>query len=293
MAVDYTSTLQVLLDLQAISETISGDRAFRSPDKFIRRGDTLSELKASNLPPKCISVSGGLKIFCLNVNSLMKHLDKIRISVDEKKPHILYLNETKIDGSIADDDIDIENYALNRKNRNCFRGGVAIYVHKSIRFKERVDLRTIELETMTIELNIPFVKPIILNTIYCPEGPVEVFNKIESLVSKIISDKEEFILLGDLNCDLLSETISKTKHLVHIYNTYGLTQVIKEATRTTAETNTLTDHIVTNKKDNIADSGIIPCGISDHDLVYTSRHARIPKIKKDQKIFSQKYQKLK
>ena len=145
MAVDYTSTLQVLLDLQAISETISGDRAFRSPDKFTRRGDTLSELKANNLPPKYISISGGLKIFCLNVNSLMKHLDEIRILVDEKTPHILCLNETKTDGSIADDDVDIEDYALNRTDRNCFGGGVSIYVHKSIRFKERVDLRTIEL----------------------------------------------------------------------------------------------------------------------------------------------------
>ena len=90
MAVDYTSTLQVLLDLQAISETMSGDRAFRSPDKFTRRRDTLSELKANNLPPKCISVNGGLKIFCQNVNSLMKHLDEIRILVDERN-HISYV----------------------------------------------------------------------------------------------------------------------------------------------------------------------------------------------------------
>ena len=44
------------------------------------------------------------------------------------------------------------------------------------------------------------------------------------------------------------------------------------------------DRIVTNKKNNIADSGIIPFGISDHDLVYIIRHARIPKIKKDPKI---------
>ena len=92
--------------------------------------------------------------------------------------------------------------------------------------------------------------------------------------------------MGVLNCDLLSETISKFKHLVHIsgYNTYGLTQVINEATRTTAETNTLTYYIVNNKKDNVADSGIIPCGIDDHDLVYIIRHARLPKIKKDPKI---------
>ena len=92
--------------------------------------------------------------------------------------------------------------------------------------------------------------------------------------------------MGDLNCDLLPETISKSKHLVHIsgYNTYGLTQVIKEATRTTAETNTLTYYIVTNKNDNVADSGIIPCGIGDHDLVYIINHATLPKIKKDPKI---------
>ena len=92
--------------------------------------------------------------------------------------------------------------------------------------------------------------------------------------------------MGDLKCDWLPETISKSKHLVHISgpNIYGLTQVIKEATRTTAETNTLTYYIVTNKKDNVADSGIIPCGIGDHDLVYIIRHARLPKIKKDPKI---------
>ena len=87
--------------------------------------------------------------------------------------------------------------------------------------------------------------------------------------------------MGDLNCELLSETISNSKHLVHIWS---LKQVIKEATRTTAETNTLTYYIVTNKKDNVAGSGIIPYGIGDHDLVYIIRHARLPKIKKDPKI---------
>ena len=77
--------------------------------------------------------------------------------VDVKKPHLLCLDETKTDCSIAEDDIEIEDYALNHKDWNSFGGGVTIYVHKSIRFKVRVDLRTIELETITIttELNIP------------------------------------------------------------------------------------------------------------------------------------------
>ena len=33
----------------------------------------------------------------------------------------------------------------------------------------------------------------------------------------VIGEKKEFILLGELDCDLLSETISKSKHLVHVY----------------------------------------------------------------------------
>ena len=55
----------------------------------------------------------------------------------------------------------------------------------------------------------------------------------------------------------------------------------KGSNQTAAETNTLTYYIVTNKKDNVTDSGIIPCGIGHHDLVYIIRHTRLPKIKKD------------
>ena len=44
-----------------------------------------------------------------------------------------------------------------------------------------------------------------------------------------------------------------------------LRRLQKEATRTTAETNTLTSYIVTNEKDNVADSGIINDQISDEE----------------------------
>ena len=40
----------------------------------------------------------------------------------------------------------------------------------------------------------------------------------------------------------------------------------------------LIDHIVTNKPDKVADSGVIPCDISDHDLIYIIGHAKLPKM---------------
>ena len=41
----------------------------------------------------------------LNINSILKHLDEIKIFLEEKKPHIMGLNETKLDSSIGDDEI--------------------------------------------------------------------------------------------------------------------------------------------------------------------------------------------
>ena len=79
------------------------------------------------------------------------------------------------------------------------------------------------------------------------------------MVSNIVGNNKEFIQTGDLNCDLLSGTASRTKHLVQIDNTYHVQQIMKEATRTTSDTQTLIDHIVTDKPDKVEDSGVIPC----------------------------------
>ena len=44
--------------------------------------------------------------------------------------------------------------------------------------------------------------------------------------------------------------------------------------------------IVTNKPDKVADSGVIPYGISDHDLIYIIRHAKLPNIKRKPMILT-------
>ena len=78
------------------------------------------------------------------------------------------MNETKIDDSISDNDIEIEGYIVNRNDRNRFGGGVAICIHNTIQFTLREDLKDLDLETITVELNLPFTKPIVLTTLYIP-----------------------------------------------------------------------------------------------------------------------------
>ena len=43
------------------------------------------------------------------------------------------------------------------------------------------------------------------------------------------------------------------------------------------------DHVSTNKPDRVSSSGIISCGISDHDAVYLVRSMRMPKMRRDLK----------
>ena len=107
-------------------------------------------------------------------------------------------------------------------------GGVAVYVKNDIKFSERSDLDS-ELESISIELNIKYVQPIIVTRICKPESKEDVYDKIESLIGKIDSEDKECILTGDMNCNILNPGDNNTRHIKLIYTTYGFKQMIKEA----------------------------------------------------------------
>ena len=91
------------------------------------------------------------------------------------------------------------------------------------------------------------------------------------------------ILMGDLNCDL-KKTLpdhhtSKLLLVCSLCSLYELTQVIGESARMTESTSTLIDLILTNTPEHILLSGVIPTGISDHNLVYAVRNFKLPKFK--------------
>ena len=67
---------------------------------------------------------------------------------------------------------------------------------------------------------------------------------------------------------------------------YHFKQLIAKPTRVTSDTRTLIDHITTNRKDNVSESDVIPCGISDHDAVYMVRSTRLPKRKGTPKLIT-------
>ena len=80
---------------------------------------------------------------------------------------------------------------------------------------------------------------------------------------------KDYILMGDLNCDLLTTTPHcYTKRLNFICESFNLTQIITETTRITETSETLLDVIYCSNASKFCKSGVIHAGISDHSVIY-------------------------
>ena len=173
----------------------------------------------------------------LNIFSLLPHLANLRLLVDDEKPHIMCRNETKLDSSIDDSLIRIDDYIIVQKDRNVHGGGVALYIHQNVQFELREDLICEELESVTVQIKNGKYKPFFVTSIYRPPGkPVNYFSELESLFGRLESQNKESIIMGDINCDLNTPLDNNTKHLNNTLNSFGYSQLIKDATRTTKTT---------------------------------------------------------
>ena len=106
------------------------------------------------------------------------------------------------------------------------------------------------------------------------------------MYASLDSDNKEAIIMGDKNCDFLDSSNNDTKNLKRVLSLHNLTQIIKEPTWITGISETLIDHVITNKPDMVHDSCVISCEISDHDIVFIERNVRAPRMKASPKILN-------
>ena len=107
-----------------------------------------------------------------------------------------------------------------------------------------------EIEALPVDIEISNGKSMSVVTWYRPEGPVEIFDHVETLISRIDSENKECSIIGDTNCNLVSEfPDNSTKHLTKLPQTYNFTQIIDEPTGTTIDTETFIDNVITNRPD--------------------------------------------
>ena len=212
----------------------------------------------------------------LNIASLPKHIEEIRVILAEKCLDILALNETRLNNNITNQDMFIHNYDLIRADRSRTGGGVCLYIRNTINYFERKDLNRDNLEAVCIEVNKPSSASFIVGTIYRPPGAsVDSFANIEQLIKLIDDENKEFYMLGDLNANMFDVSNNATKNLNSIIELYQLTQTISSPTRVTMTTSTLLDVCLTPTPDKLVLSKVVQIAISDHYMILVVRKINI------------------
>ena len=163
---------------------------------------------------------------CLNINSLVSHIDELRLSMSQFKDiDILAINETNLDATIKDGEVHLPGYDVVRKDRESNGrngGGVCIYMRSNINFQLRADLSPNNLEYLTVEISKSRSKPFLVSTWYRPpQSSPDLFSTIERIIDKIDAENLELYIMGDLNCNLLTEVVSNnSSHLLGHVHTY-------------------------------------------------------------------------
>lgn len=163
---------------------------------------TKRNTEESHEPTSVLPSQRGLKLASLNSNKLITHIDELRVLLAHNAIDISSINESKLNETISDDEVNILGYdtcIIRRDRITNGGGGVCFYVKNSINFTVRNDLNMDTLENLCLEIQKPRSKPFVVSMWYRPPDPsIGIFSPFETLIGKLDSENIEYFLMGDL-----------------------------------------------------------------------------------------------
>ena len=163
----------------------------------------------------------GLHLIHLNINSLLPKIDELRDIAKRTKAAVIGISESKLDSTVLDPEIYIDNYEILRFDRNRHGGGVACYIRSDISYKLNSFLPN-EIENITFDILMPHTKPITVGIIYRPPNQSKFLDIFEENLPKINTSYRESYFLGDFNINLFEngkyvfhKSSSNNKNLDH------------------------------------------------------------------------------
>ena len=193
--------------------------------------------------PKAISM------FHCNIRSLQKNLallEDFLYSLD-KRPEILAITETRLNANSVCN-VDLLNYELYHTDSPTSAGGAAIYITKTLKSIPRPDIKfNMQLvESCWVEISPCNGKaPLLIGSIYRhPGANIEEFTKQLDDLIKILQNRYQLYILGDMNIDFLKYNHhAQTEEYLDMLHSNNILPIITKPTRITNYTATLIDHI--------------------------------------------------
>ena len=143
----------------------------------------------------------GLHLICLNINSLLPKIDELGDVAERAKVDVIGISESKLDSTILDPEIYIDNHEILRFDRNRHGGGAACYIRSNINYKLNSFLPN-EIENITFDILMPHTKLITVVIIYRLPNQSKFLDIFEENLPKLNTNYREIYFLGDFNINL-------------------------------------------------------------------------------------------
>ena len=257
-----------------------------SDDTFITVNDLSTDTGSDWSHPNHLLDLGlrckGFRMGHLNIQGISNKIEQVRLLLesDKNQIHVLGFSETKLNVTHPDSIFEINGFQKPfRKDRETNSGGgLLVYVKEGICCTRRTDLEHESLECLWLVIKPVKSKSFLVGNIYRPPNSTVQWNTIfEDCIENVLREDKEIYLMGDINKDLLNSQIKNvwTEYII----SFGLTQLVSEATRVTSNSKTLIDHIYSNCPENVNSLNVPKIGLSDHFPIFFTRkmHVQPPK----------------
>ena len=219
-----------------------------------------------------------ISILHINIRSINRNYEDFKVLLSELNFRFKIICLTETWSKNTNPYFNLENYDVIHQCRsdNKVGGGISMFIHNSLAFKERHDLcnNTHDCETLSIEI-IQNKRNAIVNAVYRPpSGNIKQFtNQMQNCF--VENNKKTVYIVGDLNLNSLEyDSNSKIKNAFDIFLQSSLVPLINKPTRVTSRSASIIDHILTNNL-NLEKiyTGIIKCDLTDHFPVFLIENA--------------------
>ena len=215
---------------------------------------------------------------------MLPKIEELRIIAKSTNAVIIGISESKLDESVLEPEIEIDDYKIIQCDRNRHRGGVACYIRSDLSYNV-ISVFPSEIESVFFEIVLPNSKPITVGTIYRPPSQSNFLEILNENLNKIDSISNETYILGDFNINLsLNDSYifskkymlnnksipSDVKSYYEFCTFFSLYQLIKVPTRITCNSATIIDHILASYAERVTQQGIIDVGLGHSYLILHS-----------------------
>ena len=227
-----------------------------------------------------LNVVKGFKLAHLNVRSIVKKMDQIRVLLAGSSIDIFTISESWLKPHLSTNLIGLEGYQVFRLDRRAENkskgkggGGLVTFVNNkhssSCEPLVELDNSDQDIEAQWTQIHRPRCKNIVICNLYRPpKGDLKnALIYLNNCLRALNLYKTDLFIMGDLNINYQNKSSPGYKRLSFFNQSNGLSQYISSTTRNTDKSKSLIDLVLSNSKF-VACAGTLQHFISDHQPIF-------------------------